>query len=81
MKELNPNHAVTQAVRDHWHTFAALLMHKAGTPHVVITRIDLETLPPGTAIVVQELEDGVHLRLVDAITADQIARKEGGLPT
>lgn len=80
MDELNPNHPVTQAVSDHWHKLAALLMHKMGSAHVVITMSDLESLQPGTCITVQELHDGIHLRLVDITTAEQMARQQGGLP-
>lgn len=80
MDELNPNHPTTKAVTDHWHKLAALLMHKMGAAHVVITMSDLETLRPGTCIVVQELNDGLHLRVVDITTAEQMAREHGGLP-
>lgn len=80
MSELNPNHPVTQAVSDQWHKLVALLLRKMGTDHVVITAADLMAMRPGSAIVVQELHDGLHLRLVDSETAEQLAREHGGLP-
>lgn len=78
--ELNPNHPTTQAISDHWHKLCALAVIKAGG-HVVITYRDIEAVPPGVAITVQELQDGLHLRIVDADTADRLARKNGGLPS
>lgn len=77
--ELNPNHPVTQQMHDQWHKLAALAVMKAGG-HVVISMEDLGRLPPGGGITVQELDDGLHLRLVDARTAEVLAKKEGGLP-
>lgn len=81
MTELNPNHPVTQKVSDHWHTICALLMAKMGTDHVVITVDDISRMQPRSAIVIQELHDGLHLRMVDSEQAEQIARQAGGLPS
>lgn len=81
MRELNPNHPTTRAVSEHWHALAAVLMRKLGTEHVVITEPDLERMKPGECIVVQELHDGLHLRIVDEVTAEKLAREHGGLPT
>jgi hypothetical protein len=79
--ELNPNHSTTQAVREHWHKLAAILMAKLGLDHVVITLADLERIPSNHFIVVQELSDGLHLRFVDEKTAHKLARDHGGLLT
>lgn len=77
--ELNPNHPVTKAMHAEWHKLAALAVMKAGG-HIVISMEDLESFPLGGAVTVQELDDGIHLRIVDAETAERLARKEGGLP-
>jgi hypothetical protein len=79
--ELNPNHPVTQQVSDHWHKICALLMAKLGTDHVVITLADIARMEPNSAITIQELHDGLHLRIVNPEQADEIARREGGLPS
>lgn len=63
---------------DHWHKLAAILMHKSGVDHEVITLQDMEDIPEGIFIVVQELTDGLHLRLVDEVTAHRLAREHGG---
>lgn len=78
--ELNPNHPVSQAVREHWHKFCALLLHKAGVNEVVITAHDIDSLPPDCAIAVEERNDGLHLRLVGRAEAKILVAKEGGQP-
>jgi len=79
-RELNPNHPMTTALREHWMKMAALLVAKQGG-HVVITSDDIASLGDcGLFLTMRELPDGIHLRLVDEATAHQLARKEGGLP-
>lgn len=81
MTELNPNHPTTQAVHDHWHKIAALIMHKLDLDHVVITPDDINQLMrANSSITMQELGDGIHLRIVDRVTAEKLARENGGLP-
>lgn len=80
MVEFNPNHRVTQAMHDQWHKICALLMMKMGQKHVIITPADIENIGLESAIAVQELPDGIHIRLVDEKTALRLAREEGGLP-
>lgn len=80
MRELNPEHPVTQMVHDQWHTLCALVMHKLKTMHVVISPADVERFSAeraGGCIVVQELADGLHLRFVDEATAEKLAKAEG----
>jgi hypothetical protein len=75
MTELNPNHPVTKAAREQWHKLLTLVMLKQGLTHVVITRQDihcLEEKTEGVNITVRELEDGIHLQLVDDATARQL---------
>lgn len=78
---LNPNHPTTQALDGNWHKIVAILLVKHGINHTVITLDDLKTLDSGGAFMtVQELPDGIHLRLVDEETAHRLARENGGLP-
>lgn len=80
MSEMNPNHPVTRAIAAQWHKLAALAVAKAGG-HVVITSEDISSFAPGELnITVQELPDGIHLRIVGREEAERLARKEGGLP-
>lgn len=79
--ELNPNHPVVQQAHDHWHKLCALVMLKLGRPHVVITMADVMKLGDDcNAVTIQELDDGIHLRLVSMEEGNRLARKEGGLP-
>lgn len=80
--ELNPNHEVTQKVHDHWHKFAALIMHKLGQTEVVITMDDIESLHAngGVNISVQELYEGIHLKLVGEEESKALLKQHGGLP-
>lgn len=80
MSELNPNHPVTTVMREQWHKVVALLMIHHGQDHVVITENDLKRLQAGTAVVVKEENDGLHLRLVDGETAQRLVGQAGGLP-
>jgi len=78
---LNPNHPVAQAVENQWHTLCALAMLTMKTDHVVITPEIADMASDGEVnIAVQELQDGVHLYLVDKATAVRLAREHGGLP-
>lgn len=76
--ELNPNHAVTQQLHDHWHKVVAILLHRYGD--VVITLDEIAAMPLDAGVVFQELADGLHLRLVNADTAAALANKQGGRP-
>jgi hypothetical protein len=79
--ELNPNHPVTQAVSDHWHTICAILMNKMGTDHLIITQRDIQRMTPGSCIVIHEKKDGIHLKMVSREEGERMAREQGGLPT
>lgn len=78
---LNPNHPTTRALEDQWHKIAALIMHKMGIDHVVISAQDIASMGGAKAVTAQELSDGLHFRLVDYVTGEKLARMEGGLPT
>ena len=77
--ELNPNHPATQTAHDQWHKFVAIMLYRYG--NMRITMADVMAMPQDLAVVVQELEDGVHLRLVHMDEAVELAREHGGLPT
>lgn len=79
--ELNPNHPTTKAISDHWHKIAALIMHKLGTDHIVITTEDiLSMMEAEKAIAAQELKDGLHIFTLTMEDARSLAAQEGGLP-
>ena len=78
--ELNPNHTVTDAIRQHWQKLLALLVLRNGG-HVVLTLDELRQFPADMAIAVQEKDDGLHLRTLPLEEAKALARREGGLPT
>jgi len=82
-KELNPNHAVTQEMRDNWHKIAAIIMYKMKLKRVVITLEDIATLGDflqDGAICAHPSEDTLEIFLVDGIEAQRLVREEGGLP-
>lgn len=78
--EINPNHPVTQAVSNHWHKIAAILMNKFGVTEVCITEADVDKLPRNMFVTVQELDDGLHVKMVGEAEAMSLARQHGGLP-
>lgn len=67
MAEINPRHPATKEMHDVWHKMVAILMHKQGLKHVVLTAQDIQkTLDGGvSAVVFQERPDGIHLDLVN----------------
>ncbi len=81
MRMLNPNHPVTQLVDVHAHKLTAMLMHKLGLTQVFLTIEDIESFPPGHAIVCWAHQDSMELRLVTEAEGRALAAKAGGLPT
>lgn len=85
--EMNPHHQTLQSLREHWHVIIALLIVKhgelaaGGRRELVITQNDFLAFPKDACVTVQELHDGLHLRLVSAEEGMRIAKREGGLPT
>lgn len=76
--ELNPNHPTTQQLHDHWHKIVAVIMHKLGGDHVVVTVEDMQRLPSDMFVTAQELDNGLHIRFVDRKTAQKLVREHGG---
>ena len=81
--ELNPNHPAAQAMHDQWHKMFVTLMIKLKMNHVLITMDDVRKAvdDPNNCITVQELDDGIHFRLISREDAVELAKKEGGLPS
>jgi hypothetical protein len=81
MSSLNPNHEVVRRLDQQWHKLCALAMVSMSTNHIVLTAEDIDYFTAtGLFITVQELPDGLHLKLVDEATAHRLAREHGGLP-
>lgn len=81
MVELNPNHGMTQAMREHWQKVVAILVKKLGGS-VTITEEDvMESGTEGLFLTIEENITGFHLNLVSEKEAKRLARKNGGLPT
>jgi hypothetical protein len=80
--ELNPNHPVTQELREQWYKLCACLMLKFGVDTVDLTSADIEKLSSsGRAnITVRPAGDVITLALVSDSEALRLARREGGLP-
>lgn len=45
MSEINPNHPVTQEMREQWHKIVALMMVHFGIKEFRITEVMLQTFP------------------------------------
>lgn len=82
--ELNPNHPVTQEVRNQWHKLCALALFINGTPELEITSTDIDefsaALGEGAAVACDTRGGKLTLRLVNGKEAARLAREEGGLP-
>lgn len=82
MNELNPNHPVTNEIREQWHKLCAIVMFKLGTDEVKVTSDDIQRfVDSGKAnITVRPKGDVMTLSLVSDAEAARLAREEGGLP-
>lgn len=78
MDELNPNHPVTQAIHDHWHKIAAILMKRLGARRVTITSSDIDAIA-GENIAIRFNEHTIDVRLISLDEAQAMASAEGGL--
>jgi len=80
--EINPNHPMTEAVRDQWHKIAVLLMAKFNQQHVEITVDEIIALSGShlSAVAIQTKDDRIIPDLVTWDEARELAKKEGGLP-
>jgi hypothetical protein len=85
MSELNPNHPVTNAIRELWYKMAAVMLHKYDLGEVVITSKDLDQLTqvfggelPVVAVIAKD--DGLHLKLVTETEGKRLSLEATGLP-
>lgn len=81
--EINPNHPVTSAVREHWHKIVALLLHKFELGDVLLTQADLERFLaecPDHVVALHDKADGMHLKIITREEAERLGREHGGLP-
>ena len=83
MVELNPNHPVTREVHEHWHKVVALMMVHFGLKEFRITKEMIASMPHDLAVAfdVRAIQGGdAVVRLISMTEAEDMARKEGGLP-
>lgn len=79
--ELNPNHPVLGAVRDHWHKVAAFIMWKLKAEKVIITMKDIEEMSAlDQVIVLHDHSDCIEIKLLDREDGERLAREHGGMP-
>lgn len=78
--EINPNHPVTREVHDHWHKIVALLMVHFGLKEFHITEAKIKALPADMVVAFDTRGGGACVRLITMGEAENLARKEGGLP-
>ena len=81
---------MTQFAREQWYKIAAILMQKMEASHKHPALPDYEVeITPGEidrisqrdmAIVIQEREQRLFIRLMPRAKAEELARKEGGMP-
>jgi len=80
--EINPESEPLQKLNGQWQKIVMVMMCKLRTNHVLINDEDMETLSAkleGTAMVVQEDDDGLHLTLMDYDEAMDLAKENGDL--
>ena len=80
--ELNPNHGVTQELREQWYKLCAIMLFKSGATSIDITTDDMERFARSGLANITMLPHGdtITLSLVNDAEARRLARKKGGLP-
>ena len=74
--EINPDHQVTQAMRDQWMKICAIIIHKYKLDPVEITVEDIKAVPPDTAVIIhtgRTMKSPIRITL----TNREIAEKMG----
>lgn len=75
--ELNPNHPVTQEVRDHWHKIVAVLMTKFGVTDVEILEEDVAKLAGNNRAVVVDCRNGkFFIRMMSMEQGRELLQKQ-----
>lgn len=84
-RELNPNHPVTQELREQYHKLLAFCMWKFGLRELVITSDELEKFVAdhldGINLAIEPKGRILKVRIVNDVEGARLARREGGLPT
>lgn len=74
--------ATVDALADQWAKLLSIAMHKLGHDHIVISEADIDAIGADgkmeKCIVVQELKDGIHLRLMPTAEAIAFAKQHKG---
>lgn len=80
MSELNPDHPVTQGLREQWFKLLAVVLWKYRDTlpkHVVLTEADFAGIaaafPNMPTIVAHDRADGLHLRVMDESEGQRLA--------
>lgn len=73
-----PDHPAVRTMQDNWFKVCAILMAKFKQTHVTITTEDIERLGADGSmektVVLQELTDGLHIRLMTTEEAERFVR-------
>ena len=77
MTELNPNHPVTESLRDQWHKICAIVMHKLNVSTVDITTEDMSALAD-FRIAAYVYKDSITLSLMSISEGERLAKEVGG---
>lgn len=80
LNALNPNHAVTQHAQEMAMKYLAILVHKLGGK-AEITEQDIRNFGDDNAIVVHGFNDKIVIRVMSHKEGEELACREGGLPT
>lgn len=75
MTELNPDHPTTKKVHDLWHKLLGVALIKLEQQHIVLNAEDIERVE-GMAVIVQELDDGLHIRVVTMAEGERLAAEQ-----
>lgn len=85
MKELNPNHPVTNEMRQQWHKLLAITMWKYGVDRLVITSDEIDRFiadhPDGVNVTVEPTGKILTVWIVNDEEGRRLAKREGGLPS
>lgn len=76
--EINPEHPVTQELREQWHKICAVVLHKLKISYIGITAEDLTELGPDVAVIAHAKKDMLEIRLMTLAEAKQYAKDHPG---
>lgn len=84
IEELNPNHPVTNELREQYHKLLAIVMWRFGMDRLVVTSEEIERFvtdhPGGINVAFEPKGHNLTIRIVDDEEGARLARREGGLP-